>query len=98
MNINLANTQSINQIQNLDTVATGNDANDANKVGDEFEIVNRRFLQRENGTSHPFLTVDHSKILKVIEVNSQSAVLTSHSLGVINNSQLHNLVSPKSIF
>jgi len=68
------------------------------KVGDEFEIVNRRFLQRENGTSHPFLTVDHSKILKVIEVNSQSAVLTSHSLGVINNSQLHNLVSPRSIF
>lgn len=68
------------------------------KVGDEFEMVNRRFLQRENGTSYSLLSVDHAKKLNVIAVDSQSSVLTSDSLGVINNSQLHNLVSPKSIF
>lgn len=67
------------------------------KVGDEFEMVNRRFLQGENGKSYPLLSVDHSQKLNVIEVNSQSAVLTSDSLSAINSSQIHNLVSPKAI-
>lgn len=68
------------------------------KVGDEFEMVNRRLLQEANGQTHALLSVDHSRKLNVIEVHNHSAVLTSDSLSVINNSQIYNLVSPKYIF
>lgn len=68
------------------------------KIGDEFELVNRRFLQGVNGKPYPLLSVDHSATLNVIEVNDQSAVLTSDSLSAIHGGQIHNLVSPKYIF
>jgi hypothetical protein len=68
------------------------------KVGDEFEIVNKRLLKGSNSKSYPLFSVDHSKALNVIAVNNQTAVLTSDSLSVINEGQVHNLVSPKAQF
>jgi hypothetical protein len=68
------------------------------KVGDAFELVNQRLLKGSNGKSYPLLSVEHSKTLNVIAVNNQTAVLTSNSLSVINEGQIHNLVSPKALF
>ncbi len=68
------------------------------KIGDEFELVNRRLLQGANGKTYPLLSTDHLRTLNVIQVNNQSAVLTSDSLSAVNDRQLFNLVSPKNIF
>jgi len=68
------------------------------KLGDEFSLVNYRLLNGANGKVRPLLSTDYTSTLNVIQVDNRSAVLTSNSLAVIDDSQLFNLVSPKSLF
>jgi hypothetical protein len=68
------------------------------KVGDEFELVKQQFMQGINGKAFPLSSVDTSKTLKVIQVNNQTAVLTSDWLSTLDGSLVQNLVRPKSSF
>jgi len=68
------------------------------KVGDKFELVKQQFMQGINGKAFPLSSVDTSKTLKVIQVNNQTAVLTSDWLSTLDGSLVQNLVRPKSSF
>lgn len=68
------------------------------KIGDEFEMADRRLLPGTNGKSYSSFTVEESRPLRVIEVNSHSALLTSDSASVLNDGEIHNLVRPKGSF
>jgi hypothetical protein len=68
------------------------------QVGDEFELVTQRVIDSGNGKTRILHSVDHSRTLNVVQVNNQSAVLTSESLSFLTGNQLFNLVSPKSVF
>jgi hypothetical protein len=68
------------------------------KIGDEFEMVNRRLQHGKNGRPYSLFSVEDSNKLNVIEVNNKSAVLKSDSLNVISNSKIYNFVRPKYIF
>jgi len=68
------------------------------KVGDEFELVKQQLIQSTNGKTFPLISVENSKVLNVIQVNNQSAVLTSDWLNTIDGSLIQNLVRPKSSF
>lgn len=65
------------------------------KAGDEFELVKQQFMQGLNGKAFPLSSVDPSKTLKVIQVNNQTAVLTSDWLNTLDGSLVQNLVRPK---
>jgi len=68
------------------------------KVGDQFELVKQQFMQGINGKAFPLSSVDTSQTLKVIQVNNQTAVLTSDWLSTLDGSLVQNLVRPKSSF
>lgn len=68
------------------------------KIGDKFELVKQQFMQGLNGKAFPLSSVDTSKALKVIQVNNQTAVLTSDWLSTLDGSLIQNLVRPKSSF
>ena len=68
------------------------------KVGDKFELVKQQFMQGIKGKSFALSSVDTSKALKVIQVNNQTAVLTSDWLSTLDGSLIQNLVRPKSSF
>lgn len=68
------------------------------KVGDKFELVKQQLMQGIKGKSFALSSVDTSKSLKVIQVNNQTAVLTSDWLSTLDGSLIQNLVRPKSSF
>ncbi|WDD99039.1 flagellar assembly protein T N-terminal domain-containing protein [Thalassomonas actiniarum] len=65
------------------------------KARDEFRLMKYRLLVGANGQSLPLLSANEQRFFTVSRVDSQSAVLTSASASLLENSHLFDFVSPK---
>ncbi|WDE05461.1 flagellar assembly protein T N-terminal domain-containing protein [Thalassomonas viridans] len=65
------------------------------KVRDEFRLMKYRLLSGVNGQSLPLLSANEQRFFMVSRVDSRSAVLTSASASLLENSHLFDFVSPK---
>ena len=65
------------------------------KVRDEFRLMKYRLLSGANGQSLPLLSANEQRFFTVSRVDSRSAVLTSASASLLENSHLFDFVSPK---
>ena len=69
------------------------------RVNDIFQLMKHKLLTGPNGQTLPLLTANQERFFKVAQVNNQTAVLTSASASLIENSHLFDFVSPKqSVF
>ncbi|WP_281559129.1 flagellar assembly protein T N-terminal domain-containing protein [Thalassomonas sp. RHCl1] len=66
------------------------------KARDEFRLMKYRLLVGANGQSLPLLSANEQRFFTVSRVDSQSAVLTSASASLLENSHLFDFVSPKT--
>ena len=66
------------------------------KTRDEFSLMKYRLLRGANGQSLPLLSANGQRFFTVSRVDSQSAVLTSASASLMENSHLFDFVSPKT--
>lgn len=64
------------------------------KVGDKFVLHKKQLIPTSNGLSTPILQSDPEYLLKVIQVNSVTSLLTSDAIDAPYNADILDLVSP----
>jgi len=87
-------TQIINKSRNTVTINWG--AKHGVKMSDEFYIVKKQSPQQDRGNIRPILIPNHDVTFQVKHINSHSSVLESNSLSAVHESQLFDLITPKS--
>lgn len=64
------------------------------KIGDKFNLYKNNLVIGSNGWVNSMITSSQNSTLNVILVDSETSVLTSEELGLINSADLFDLVSP----